>query len=313
MPTEGEPHTEVIRPGQLYFLAHPGSDHFSGYGLTTHDGRKDRLAGLLMVDRPHPADPAWLAELEHRYGDYQLWPMTATGERGLLAQMRVAANSLNYLSRFDHPIAGQLNQALQPLLDALPTPVLKLRWDDKHRLWRSDFWMGLPDEMQAVFEKMGYGCFAAERADNTVAFITHASDRDIRQFRGAPVLYEWQYIAMPTAPLIRHLSVILDNPASPYRLEHFLNVGDPDQARGLSRLVSQPELSFDFYGEEFEYAYSTVVPHPAEIREGLAARVRKAIEYYGEIPAARRDFDRAKAEFQRAFPLYVAPPDTMVP
>lgn len=303
MAVEGEPPSEVIRPGQLYFLTHPGSDLFSGYGLTTHEGRKDRLAGLVMVDRPQRADPAWLAEIERRYGDYQLLPMTTAGERGLLVQMRVEADSIGRLERLHHPIVTKLNQALQPLLNVLPTPVLKLRWDEKHRLWRSDFWMGLPDDMQAVFEKMGYGCFAAERADNTVAFITHASDADIHQFRGAPVLYEWQYIAMPTAPLIRHLSVILDKPSSPYRLEHFLNVGDPDQARCLSRLVSQPELSFDFYGEEFEYAYSTVVPHPAEIREGLEARVRQAIEYYGEIPAEGRDFDRAKAAFQRAFPL----------
>ena len=115
MAVEREPHTEVIRPGQLYFLTHPGSDLFSGYGLTTHDGRKDRLVGLVMVDRPQPADPEWLAEIEHRYGDYQLLPMTATGERGLLAQMRVEADSLDYLARFDHPIASQLDRALQPL------------------------------------------------------------------------------------------------------------------------------------------------------------------------------------------------------
>jgi hypothetical protein len=107
--------------------------------------------------------------------------------------------------------------------------------------------------------------------------------------------------------------VVLDKPPSPYWLEHVLNAGDPDQARCLSRLVSQPELSFDFYGEKLEYAYSTVVPHPAEIREGLEAQVRQAIEYYGKIPAGQRDFDHAKAEFQRAFPPYVAPPDTVFP
>jgi hypothetical protein len=106
MAVEREPHTEVIQPGQLYFLAHPGSELFSGYGLTTHQGRKDRLVGLLMVDRPHPVDTKWLNEIEQRYGEYQLFPMTATGERGLLTQMRVASDSLTHLGRHDNPLAA---------------------------------------------------------------------------------------------------------------------------------------------------------------------------------------------------------------
>jgi hypothetical protein len=49
---------EIIRRGQLYFLAHPGTEIVSGYGLTTTAGRMDHLVGLLMVDRPRPVDPA---------------------------------------------------------------------------------------------------------------------------------------------------------------------------------------------------------------------------------------------------------------
>jgi len=82
-----------------------------------------------------------------------------------------------------------------------------------------------------------------------------------------------------------------------------LRLADPDQARCLSRLVKQPQLTFDFYSEEFEYAFSKQVAHPRESRQGLEAYVRRAIAYYGEIPADQRDFDRAKAAFQRAFPL----------
>lgn len=300
---EGEPHSEVIRPGQLYFLTHPGSDLFSGYGLTTHDGRKDRLVGLVMVDRPQPADPNWLAEIERLYGTYELFPMTATGERGLLAQMRVATDSLDYLERFDHPVATELNQALQPMLDTLPTPVLKLHWDEEYQLWRSDFWMGLPDEMQAVFEKSGYGCFAAEQADESVSFVTHVAPADTQSLRHAPLIYDWQIITMPTAPLIRFAAAFLDDVYHPYRLEHFLNISDPDQARCLSRLIEQSELRFDFYDAEYEFTFSKPVVHPEFRREKLAFLMREAVNHYGTLPPDQRDFDRAKAAFQRAFPL----------
>ncbi|HEX9596787.1 MAG TPA: hypothetical protein VF982_07915, partial [Anaerolineales bacterium] len=187
---------EEISPGQLYFLAHPGSELFSGYGLTTQAGRQDRLIGLLMVDRPRPVDPNWLAEIEALYGDYQLVPMTAGGERGLLTQMRIAAESVPFLTRFSHPMGQAITRVLQPLLETPPAPVLKLRWDDEHKLWRSEFWLGLLPVLQEVFTKMGYGALAVERDDQSVGFVVHAPDADIEQFRTAPVRYAWQLIPM---------------------------------------------------------------------------------------------------------------------
>ena len=294
---------EEISPGQLYFLTHPGSELFSGYGLTTQAARQDRLIGLLMVDRPHPVEPACLAEIEALYGAYRLVPMAAGGERGLLTQMRIAAESVPHLARFLHPMGQAITRVLQPLLETPPAPVLKLRWDDEHKLWRSEFWLGLPPVLQEVFTKMGYGALAVERDDRTVGFVVHAPDADIEQFRQAPVRYAWQLIPMASAPLIRGRVAIEDDPAAPYLLEHFLNVGDPDQARCLARLVQQAELSFDFFGDEFEYRYSKKVAHPAVMRRRLVQMVRRAIEYYDKIPPAERDFDRAKAEFQRRFPV----------
>ena len=55
---EREPRKEIIGRGELFFLCHPGTeDTFSGYGLTVQPGDKDILVGLLMIDRPGPADP----------------------------------------------------------------------------------------------------------------------------------------------------------------------------------------------------------------------------------------------------------------
>ena len=301
MGIEGERGQEIVVPGQLYSLSHPGSALFSGYGLTTHAGRKDRLIGLLMVDRPRPVDPNWLAEIETLYGDYRLVPMTASGERGLVTQMRIAAESVPHLARFLHPMGQAITRVLQPLLETPPAPVLKLRWSPEQQLWTSSFWQGLLPEMQAVFEQLGEGCFAAERADNTVAFVTHAADADIERFHDAPVRWRWELIPMPSAPLIRFRAAILDTPDNSYVLEHFLNLEDPGQAHCLARLVDQEELIFDFYGQDYEYAYSKKIAHPPARRQDLQEIVRWAIEYYGTIPERERDFDRAKALFQRYF------------
>ena len=87
----------MIGRGQFYLLSHPGSEIFSGYGVTVEEGRPDYLVGLLMVDRPHPVDAAWLEQITTLYGEYQLVAMTRTGERGIATQMYVALGSLRFL------------------------------------------------------------------------------------------------------------------------------------------------------------------------------------------------------------------------
>jgi hypothetical protein len=52
-----------------------------------------QLVGIIMVDRPTVADPAWLSDIERTFGGYQLVPMTQSGERGLVCQIQVAGDS----------------------------------------------------------------------------------------------------------------------------------------------------------------------------------------------------------------------------
>ena len=85
---EREPRKETIETGDLLFLGRPGVDNtFSGYGITVEQGRKDLLIGLLMVDRPKPADPEWLSRVKKAFGEYQLVRMIQTGERGILCHV----------------------------------------------------------------------------------------------------------------------------------------------------------------------------------------------------------------------------------
>lgn len=175
---EREPKKETTVRGELYFLWHPETeDVFSGYGLTVDEDRKDRLAGILMVDRPYPADPKWLQDIKDAYGECHLLPMTASGERGLACQMQIADESLHHLRRLPSDKSRAIQKALEPLLEELPAPKLRLRFNQETCLWESKF-AGvneLPSEIQEVFEKTGYGCLAAE-TNIGIIHVCHASD-----------------------------------------------------------------------------------------------------------------------------------------
>lgn len=299
---EREPPKEIIRRGELFFLWHPETEGIiSGYGLTLQAGRKDLLAGLLMVDRPKPVDPEWLREIEMTFGDYQLAVMTASGERGIACQMQIKPDSLPYLRQFpaDEKSAG-IETILKPLLDDPPNPILNLHWNTETKLWQSRFptLADLPSEIQEVFERFGYGCLAAE-TNIGVVHICHATDVDIEGFANKPVRYQWQLIKMPTAPLIRLELVVVDQPLNPYRFESFLNVAEEDQARALNQLANQDELHLAFYGDSLKYQFTKSIPHDEQQWQQLDELVEQANHYWEELPPAQRDFDKAKAEFIR--------------
>jgi hypothetical protein len=177
---EREPNKEILEKGELFYLWHPETaDTFSGYGLTLEANRKDRLAGLLMVDRPQPADPDWLKDVQDMYGECQLIPMTAAGERGLACQMQIEEEDIPHLRRFPSEKSNAIQMALEPLLKEPPAPVLNMSWDEESRTWRSELAVTneLSPELREVFEHIGYGCLAVE-TDIGIVHVCHASDAD---------------------------------------------------------------------------------------------------------------------------------------
>jgi len=129
----------------LLFLTHPGTNLFSGYGLRLHGHRRDMLVGLLMVDRPVPVSPLWLEEIKAKYGEYELYPITETGERGLACQMYIECDSISLVHLFDSPISAQLAEAVAPLLHNLPRPQFRLSWDEGNSVWVSSFYVETPE------------------------------------------------------------------------------------------------------------------------------------------------------------------------
>lgn len=300
---EREPQRETIGRGELFCLYHPHTaDTFSGYGLTITPNRSDRLVGLLMVDRPNPAGAIWLQKIEETYGECQLVPMTATGERGLVCQMHIHPNSAPHLRRLPMPLSKALEEPLRPLLEVFPAPALNVHWDEKSRLWRSEFSIPneLPTQTLEVFERQGYGCLAAE-SNQGIIHVCHAPDHDINGFQNKPVHINWQLIEMPTAPLIRLELVVLDNPFDPFRFESFLNVGAPDQLNILAELAGQEELFMAFYGDDLSYHSTKVVSHTEEQWQKLDEMIIQALTYWQQLSPEQQDYDRAKAAFMTQY------------
>jgi hypothetical protein len=300
---ETGPRKETINRGDLRFLSHPGTDEtFSGYGLTLRPGSKELLVGLLMVDRPTPADPEWLKEVEAAFGEYQLVPMTASGERGIVCQMQIEPESLPYLRPHPGLKATAIKAALNPLLEAPPHPVFTLRWDEAARAWRSQLATSteLPGEIKEVFKRFGHGCLATE-TNIGVVHVCHTTDTNIAGFADKPVVYRWELIKMPTAPLIRLKLAILDVPAAPYQFESFLNVAEEDQARVLARLANQDRLYLAFYGDDLSHRFTKIVSHDRQNWQYIDELVSEATAHWRRIPPQQHDFDRAKADFMSAY------------
>lgn len=302
---EREPQGEYLNRGELLCLYHPGTtDVFSGYGLVMQDGWSGHLTGILMVDRPYPADPTWLDRIQQLYSECDLVPMTTRGERGLLCQMRIEPDSLQHLRRFS-PVLGQpLQASLQPLLEDTPTPTLLLRWDDDRHLWLSEPLVlnGLPPEIREIFEHTGYGSLAA-KSEQGIVHVCHAADEDIASFVDKPIEARWDLVEMPTAPLIRLELLVYDDWRDPFCFESFLNVGSPDHLAVLTELAGQEELYMAFYGDDLTYRYTSVLVHGEQQWQRLDDLIAQAELYWQRLPEEGRDFDQAKSLYLRIHSL----------
>jgi hypothetical protein len=123
------------REAPLVFLWHPGTrDLFSGYGLRIAPAH---LVGVVMVDRPVPAAADWLEEVQRIFGGYELVPMTHSGERGMVCQMRIAEDSRVHLRVMWNAQSEAIRQALVPLLAEPPAVTLAMAWDESRGGWVS--------------------------------------------------------------------------------------------------------------------------------------------------------------------------------
>ena len=109
-----------------------------------------------------------------------------------------------------------------------------------------------------------------------------------------PIHLRHELYAHPAAPVVRVLTRIYDQPASPLALETCLNIEDPDQRADYAALVQQDHLLMLFYDEGSQHTLTKRVGgvDPEAVTEVLT----HADQLLAAIPREQRDFDRAKAD-----------------
>jgi hypothetical protein len=97
----------------------------------------------------------------------------------------------------------------------------------------------------------------------------------------------------PSAPVIRMVTTIYDQPDRPLALETFVNVASPDQRADYEGLTGQNELLLLFYDDTLVHRLTKAVGNV----DGATMRavLTRADELLRAIPPNQFDFDAAKA------------------
>jgi hypothetical protein len=94
---------------------------------------------------------------------------------------------------------------------------------------------------------------------------------------------------------VHALLTVWDRPTTPLRLESFTNVRDPAQRDELAVLTDQPPALLLFYGDAARFRHAKRLALRQEQRIRLRQLLAAADQHAAGIPAARYDFDAAKA------------------
>lgn len=151
----------------------------------------------------------------------------------------------------------------------------------------------LPPELAEFLRDREFACLTHPTDQGTVLLIK-APRREIRSVEGTvPISFHHQLYECPTAPVIRMLTMIYDQPARPLALETFLNVQDPEQRFDYEALTLQDSVYLLFYDERLEHRLTKMVG--GLDRERIGEVLRRAVELYEAIPEDQFSFEIAKA------------------
>jgi hypothetical protein len=152
----------------------------------------------------------------------------------------------------------------------------------------------LPPELAQFLQGQEYACITYPTDQGTV-FVVKAPRRDIESARGTvPIHLRHELYEHPSAPVVRMVTTIYDQPTNPLKLETFFNVGDPEQRSDYAALSGQEHVHFLFYDEALTHRLTKAVGNLDH--QALADVLSRADALAAAIPTDRFDFDHAKAE-----------------
>lgn len=159
----------------------------------------------------------------------------------------------------------------------------------------------LPPELADFLKDHNYAC-VTQATDIGTAFVMKIPGPDIQSVRGTvPIHLREELYAHSTAPVIRLVFTIYDQPEHPLAIETFINIEDEQQRANFAALANQEALPLLFYDEALTHRLTKLVPFHNQ--EDSAALLHTADGLLQMIPERERDFDTAKAAVMQATQL----------
>ena len=116
-----------------------------------------------------------------------------------------------------------------------------------------------------------------------------------------PISFRHELYEYPSAPVIRMVTTVYDQPARPLALETFINVGDSQQRSDYENLSRQEVLLMLFYDENLSHRLTKAVA--AQDQQAMGEILERADRLLSAIPAEEFDFDRARVAIMASIDL----------
>ena len=151
----------------------------------------------------------------------------------------------------------------------------------------------LPPDLDEFLRDQQFACLT-HPTDQGTALVIKAPNADIRSVQGAvPIAFVHELYECPTAPVIRMLTTIYDQPDRPLALETFINVEDPQQRADYETLAQQEQVLLLFYDEGHRHQLTKQAG--GLDRRRMEEILHRADEFFRSIPKEQFSFEVAKA------------------
>ena len=150
----------------------------------------------------------------------------------------------------------------------------------------------LPPELAAFLRDQSYACLT-HPTDRGTVLIAKVPAVEIQSVRGRiPIELRHELHQYPSAPVIRLVTTLFDQPRRPLALETFFNVDEPDQRADYQALTHQSELSLLFYDETLRHRLTKQLRNLDP--DAIIQVLEEADRLHAAIPRERYDFAYAK-------------------
>jgi hypothetical protein len=150
----------------------------------------------------------------------------------------------------------------------------------------------LPSELADFIRDEEFACLT-HPTDQGSVLVLKAPEPEIASVQGPVPIGIWHSLYdHPTAPVIRMLLRLYDQPNGSLAFESFVNVADPRQRADYAALSQQDQFALLFFDEQLRHRLTKVVDNSR--RTEMAEILQSAVALYEATPKDLFDFELAK-------------------